>query len=204
MAWWHNGRASDLRSSGREFDCRPARGCVRRLWASCSHPTASTPTLFFSIYSRQTAYLCPFFLCLYCTIFRHVIITTDHDSVCVWVLWMESPGHRSRARVSTDDNTVSLTSTFNQIKSGLFVVFPAAGVKMPHLVITSLTTIPCGRTYRNANLAHVTHCNLQISTIARRKQLLLLISVSEEHGNQKRKQRETFGSSYHMCNILRR
>jgi len=49
VAWWRNGRASDLRSRGREFDPRPGRGCVRRLWASCSHPVASTLTLFVSI-----------------------------------------------------------------------------------------------------------------------------------------------------------
>ena len=60
VAWWRNGRASDLRSRGREFDPRPGRGCVRRLWASCSHPVASTPTLFVSIYSRSTGCLLPF------------------------------------------------------------------------------------------------------------------------------------------------
>jgi len=30
-------------STGREFDPQPGRGCVRRPWASCSHPSASTP-----------------------------------------------------------------------------------------------------------------------------------------------------------------
>jgi len=28
VVWWRNGRASDLRSRGREFDLRPGRGCV--------------------------------------------------------------------------------------------------------------------------------------------------------------------------------
>jgi len=31
MAWWRNGRASDLRSRGREFDPRPGHGCVTTL-----------------------------------------------------------------------------------------------------------------------------------------------------------------------------
>ena len=31
VAWWRNGRASDLRSRGREFDPRPGRGCVTTL-----------------------------------------------------------------------------------------------------------------------------------------------------------------------------
>ena len=31
VAWWRNGRASDLRSRGREFDSRPGRGCVATL-----------------------------------------------------------------------------------------------------------------------------------------------------------------------------
>jgi len=30
----------------REFDLRPGRGCVRRLWASRSHPVASTPPVY--------------------------------------------------------------------------------------------------------------------------------------------------------------
>ena len=30
-AWWRNGRASDMRSRGREFDPRPVRGCVTTL-----------------------------------------------------------------------------------------------------------------------------------------------------------------------------
>lgn len=30
-------------STGREFDPQPGRGCVPRPWASCSHPSASTP-----------------------------------------------------------------------------------------------------------------------------------------------------------------
>jgi len=49
VAWWRNGRTSDLRSRGREFDPRPGRGCVRRLWASCSHPIASTLTVFVTV-----------------------------------------------------------------------------------------------------------------------------------------------------------
>jgi len=28
VAWWRNGRASDLRSRGRVFGSRPGRGCV--------------------------------------------------------------------------------------------------------------------------------------------------------------------------------
>jgi len=31
LAWWRSGRASDLRSRGREFDPRPGRGCVTTL-----------------------------------------------------------------------------------------------------------------------------------------------------------------------------
>ena len=31
VAWWRNGRASDLRSRRREFDSRPRRGCVTTL-----------------------------------------------------------------------------------------------------------------------------------------------------------------------------
>ena len=31
VAWWCNGRASDLRSRGREFDSRPGRCCVTTL-----------------------------------------------------------------------------------------------------------------------------------------------------------------------------
>ena len=49
VAWWRNGRALDLRSRGGEFDPRPGRGCVRRLWASCSHPIASTLTVFVTV-----------------------------------------------------------------------------------------------------------------------------------------------------------
>ena len=51
VGWWRNGigrRTSSI------------HGCVRRLWASCSHPVASTPTLFVSIYSRSTGYLLRF------------------------------------------------------------------------------------------------------------------------------------------------
>ena len=48
VAWWRNGRASDIRSSGREFDPRPRRGCVTNSRASCSHPVASAPTVFVS------------------------------------------------------------------------------------------------------------------------------------------------------------
>jgi len=33
--------ASDWWSRGRELDPRPGRGCVRRLWASCSYPITS-------------------------------------------------------------------------------------------------------------------------------------------------------------------
>ena len=31
VAWWRNGRGSDLRSRGREFDPRPRRGCILTL-----------------------------------------------------------------------------------------------------------------------------------------------------------------------------
>jgi len=51
--WWRGGATLlDVGLAikrGREFDPRPGRGCVLRLWASCSHPTASTLTLFVSI-----------------------------------------------------------------------------------------------------------------------------------------------------------
>jgi len=41
------------RSRGRGFNLRPGCGCVRRLWASCSHPVAPTPTLSVSIISSR-------------------------------------------------------------------------------------------------------------------------------------------------------
>jgi len=46
------GRPARPRSRGREFE----RGCVRRPWASCSHPRVSTPTVVATVQSRQTGY----------------------------------------------------------------------------------------------------------------------------------------------------
>jgi len=60
---WRNGSASDLRSGGRELELRPGRGCVRRLWASCSHPCASTLTVSVTIGGRRT-YTSDQFICI--------------------------------------------------------------------------------------------------------------------------------------------
>ena len=51
------GATSDLRSRGRQFDPQPGCHCVciRRLWASCSHSCASTPTVFLT--TMESLYL---------------------------------------------------------------------------------------------------------------------------------------------------
>jgi len=57
-ACWCNGSQS-VQPTGCEFDHRLGRSCVRsRLWASCSHPCASTPTVFGSKWSGKIRYLC--------------------------------------------------------------------------------------------------------------------------------------------------
>ena len=52
VAWWRNGRAPDLPSGSREFDPRPVRRCLRRLWTSCSHSHSSTLAVFVTAWSR--------------------------------------------------------------------------------------------------------------------------------------------------------
>ena len=51
-----NGRTSDFYDQEAASSIPGQAAAAQRLWASCSHPCASTPTVFVTIWSRQTTY----------------------------------------------------------------------------------------------------------------------------------------------------